>query len=206
MTRQQRMILAGVMAVLSAILTVVVLQGSTGKIESVVVATRDIQPFTMVLQSDLKVIQVDAATAQALFPTAYKETRPLAGRVALRRIAANEVISQSVPMLAPRADMERSVRDLPISTLVPEGFRAITLSNLRVGATPGDYIYLFSRTNTEAVTPVLSKPVQVIGERNSGLVVLVADADVVALLAAGSGGSLQAALAPATGVAPASGS
>jgi hypothetical protein len=205
LTRQQRMVLAGVMAVLSAILTVFVLRGGAGKTESVVVATRDIQPFTLVLDSDLKVMQVDAGTAQTLFPSAYKETAALAGRVALRRIAANEVISRTVPTLAPRADMEQSVKDLPISTMVPEGFRAVSLSSVSVGATPGDYIYLF-QSKTGAVTSVLSKPVQVIGERSSGLVVLVADADVVTLLAAASGGSLQAALAPAVGMVPGSGS
>jgi hypothetical protein len=204
-TRQQRMMLAGLLAVVSAILTVFVLRGSPGKTQGVVVATRDIQPFTLVLATDLKVIQVDAPTAQTLFPSAYKETGSLAGRVALRRIAANEVISQTLPTLAPRTDMERSVRELPISILVPEGFRAISLNGLRVGATPGDYIYLF-QSKTGAVSPVLTKPVQVIGERNSGLVVLVPDADVVTVLAASTGGALQAALAPAVAVAPGSGS
>lgn len=209
MNRQQRFVLAGLLAVVSAVLTLFWLGGSTGKSVSVVVATREIQPFTLVKAADLALVEVDAKTAATLFPTAYKETRPLTGQIALRQIRANEVITQAVPTFAPQARMEQASRELPISALVPEGYRAISLTGARVGAMPGDLIYLFKNNPnpadllmggaTPSITPVLEQPVRVVGERSSGLVVLVAEEDVVAVLNAAAAGSVYAAVAPIGG-------
>lgn len=198
MSRQQRIGLAGVLALASAAMTVWLYFTLQPDTRYVVVTTRPVEPFTVLAAADLAAVRVDAATAQRLFPGAYADPAALTGRVAVRRIAQGEVLRSSDPGLARPALVDRALRsgELPLSALVPGGYRAVAVDTGPVRAAPGDYVQLYG-VQPGQVRPVLARPVQVVAAEGGSLVVLLAEGDEVdRVLAAGASGYLQAVLAP----------
>ncbi|MGE5672721.1 MAG: SAF domain-containing protein [Mycobacterium leprae] len=196
MNRQLRIWLAVGLAVLSACLTLLVLGGSGSPTRtSVVVTTRAIAPYTVLTEQDLSVMNIDGDTAKLLFPSAYQAKKDLIGLIAVRQLRKNEVLAADEQAAVTRANLAEAVQEVPLSALVPDGQRAIILQSVQTGAQPGDYIQLF-KVKDGAVRPVLNHNLQVVAERNGGLVVVVSEGEAVTILAAEAEGGLQAVLAP----------
>lgn len=199
MSRQLRMVLAAILALASAGLTLGIYFNLQPERVVVVVTTRDVEPFTTLNGSNLEAVEVDAATAGRLFPHAYTTPAQVAGRVSLRRLRAGEVLLRSDPALAQAAQVGRALTSgaLPLSARIPEGYRAVAVRAGEAGAAPGDYIQLF-RVTPGAASPVLNRPLQVVAADGGSLMVLVAEGEELAtLLPALAQGQIKAVLAPA---------
>jgi len=193
--RLNRTWLAALLALTSAVLTLLLYFALQPDRRSVVVAARDLQPFSPIGPQDLAVIRVDEATAARMFPNAYQSVKELKGMMTLRHFRTNEVLSRDDPGLTRQEQLADIVagKDLPTSYMIPERYRAVPVSAALPTAVPGDYVELYAIGKRK---PVLSRPVQVVANQGSTLLVLVPKEDVEALLSAQAMGSLQAVLTP----------
>lgn len=193
MHRLNRNWLAILLALASAALTLLLYFALQPARQSVVIARREVQPFSAIRPEDITVIQVDERTASSLFPNAYQEGQELAGTMALRRLRPNEVLVRSDPGIARQEQLAGvvSAQELPISYLIPAEHRAVPVSVGLPSATPGDYVELYLEGESR---PILDRPVQVVVNEGGSLLVLVTAADVDPLLSAQSRGELKAVL------------
>lgn len=159
----------------------------------VVVAVRDLEPFSPIQPEDLTVIQVEKAAALRLFPDAFQRTQELDGLMTLRRIRANEALRKEDPGIARQEQLADVVaaQNLPISYMIPERYRAVPVTVRLPGAAPGDFVEFYTPGNAK---PVLNRPAQVVTNQGGSLLVLVTKQDVEPLLTAQIRGDLQAVL------------
>lgn len=183
MQQLNRTWLIGILGAASAALTLLLYFALQPSRVHVVVAARDLEPFSPIRPQDLKVIAVEMATAAHLFPKAYQSTRDLEGLMTLRYLKAGEVLESSDPGLARQEQLARVVgaNELPISYMIPQDHRAVPVSVRLPSASPGDFVEFYRPGSAE---PVLKRPAQVVTNQGSSLLVLVRVEDVNRLLAA----------------------
>lgn len=193
MQQLNRTWLIGILGAASAVLTVLLYFALQPVRVNVVVAARDLEPFSPIQSQDLKVIPVDKTTATQLFPNAYQSVRDLQGLMTLRHLKANEVLESSDPGIARQEQLARVVaaQELPISYMIPAAHRAVPVSVRLPSAVPGDFVE-FYRPGSAA--PLLKRPAQVVTNQGGSLLVLVRVEDVDPLLAAQNFGDLYAIL------------